>query len=363
MIGMSAAAAEIVGTRSFTIRHRVESWLGDQLLAEDVPVSAAVEEGDRSLRVPETLNLIVPRLDRGTRWTPTTIDHPLAANGQRLRVLLGIDLSYGVTEWLQRGWFLVQDTPPPAGTDDVSVLAVGLLGLVDEAQLVSPFQPSGTIVSTLRALVEPALTVDVTGAPADRAVPAGLNWDEDRLQAVLEVLDAWPATAAVDPDGVLVVSAVTDPGAPVLTLTDGAGGTVLYAAGGSTREGAANAVVARGTAADGQNVQAVQYVQSGPKAYGGLFNPLPVPEVFYSPLLTTAAQCRAAAATVAARRQREQAQALIAEIVPHPAVQLADPATVTTADYDGLPVTVDAYRLPYVPDGTAMSLTLREVSP
>jgi len=357
MIDMSDRAAGIV-THSYVLRVRAESWLGGELLADDVPIAAAYEEGDRSQRVPETLTITVPRLDRGTRWTPTTPDHPLAANGQRLRVQLGVDIGQGETEWLQRGWFLVQDTPPPVG-DTISLFAVGLLALVDEARLVSPFQPTGTFVSTLRALVEPALTVDVSGAPADRSVPAGMNWDEDRLAAVGELLDAWPAEAAVDAHGVLVVTAVADPGAAVLELTDRAGGTVIRASGGSSRDGGVNAVVARGTAPDGGIIQAVQYDTVGPKAYGGPFNPLPVPELFYSPLLTTVPQCAAAAATIIRRRQREQATTLEVDAVPHPGVQLGDPVTVTTDDYAAAPGTVESYRLPYVPDGSPLSLGVR----
>ena len=42
-------------------------------------------------------------------------------------------------------------------TSTVTVTAMSLLTLIDEARLTAPYQPTGSFVSTLRALVEPAL--------------------------------------------------------------------------------------------------------------------------------------------------------------------------------------------------------------
>ena len=359
MIELSDEAQSVL-TRSHRRYLAVESWREDELLADAIPVSIGQEEGDRAMRVPERVILTVPRLDRGASWSPVTDDHPLAANGQRLRVQVGIGLGNGVVEWFQRGWFLVQETTTDG--DTVNVEAVGLLTLVDEARLVSPYQPSGTLVSTLRGLVEPAVTVVVDAGVSDRAVPSGVNYDEDRLGAVLELLDAWPAEAAVNEDGYLYVAPATVDSTPVLTLTNGSGGTVIKATGSSGREGAYNAVVARGTASDGGQVQGAAYDYSGgPKRYGGPFNPLPVPFFYSSPLLTTVAQCKAAAATVLRRKLREVARTFDVEMVPHPALQLGDVVAVTTDDVTALPCTVEAMRLPLTPGGGSQTLTVREV--
>ncbi|TWJ23133.1 DUF5047 domain-containing protein [Micromonospora endolithica] len=358
MITLSAEAASVL-TGSYRLRVAVESWLGEQLLAEDVPVASASEDVDRSLRVPERIALTVPRHDRGTSWSPVTDDHPLAASGQRLRVQLGVDLGGGTTEWIQRGWFVVQEST--ADGDAVTVEAVGMLALVDEARLVSPFQPSGSLVSTLRGLVEPALTVVVDPALADRSVPAGVNYDEDRLGAVMELLDAWPADAAVTEDGYLFVSPATPSTTPVLTLTDGAGGTVVTTAGKSTRDGAFNVVVARGVAADGGQIQGVAYDRFGPKAIGGEFNPLPVPFFYASPLLTTVAQCTAAAETVLARRRRTTARQFTVRTVPHPGLQAGDTVAVTADEYTGLCV-VETLSLPYTAGGGPQTLTVRSLT-
>lgn len=362
MISLSAAATSVL-TGSYTAHVAIESWRGDQLLTDAVPVvdGSAVEDVDRILRVPERLTLRVPAYDRGMSWSPAgDDDHPLSASGQRLRVSLGIGLAHGVVEWFTRGEFLVMDTVP-AG-DDVAVTAVGLLQLVDEARLVTPYQPTGTLVSTLRGLVEPALTVSVDAALADRAVPGGINYDEDRLGAVLELLDAWPADAVVDPEGFLAVRSVDQAVEPVLALTDGVGGTVLRAPGASTRDGGVNAVVARGTAADGGQVQAVAYdLSGGPTSWGGPFNPLPVPYAFASPLLTTVPQCRAAAATVLARLARSAGQVFDVEMVPHPALQVGDAVTLTTAEVTAKPCVVERLRLPYGAGGGPATARVRSL--
>lgn len=354
MITLSTEATSVL-TRSFTYRCMVESWRGSDLLADDIPVETAREEVDRSIRVPERLTLTVPRLDRGVSWSPVTTDHPLAANGQRLRVQLGIDIGNGRTEWFQRGWFRIYDTDTDG--DTVSVAAVGLLSMIDEARLVSPYQPSGTLLSTLRGLVEPALTVVTTGL-TDRSVPAGINYDEDRLGAVMSLLDAWGADAWVTEDGYLSVAPMGPSLTPVLTLTNGTGGTIIEASGSSTVENAFNVVVARGEASDGAQVQGQAIDFSGPKAFGGPFNPLPVPYFYASPLLTTNDQANIAAATVLSRFKRSTSKEFQVEMVPHPGLQAGDTVSITTDDYSGL-AAVESLTLPYTNPVSSQTLKVR----
>ena len=105
MIPLSDQAMAVL-TRSHRRSLRVESWLDGELLADDIPVADGAEETDLGLRVPERLTLSVPRRDRGVDWSPTTATHPLAANGQRLRLKIGVGIIGGV-EWFQRGEYLV----------------------------------------------------------------------------------------------------------------------------------------------------------------------------------------------------------------------------------------------------------------
>lgn len=329
---------------SFSYQVQAESWLGDQLLSDNIPIISGSETVDLTIKVPEKISFNVPRVVQGVNWSPSEVDHPLASNGQRLRVSLGIGMPDGITHWLQRGWYVVGESAPDG--DNVTVTAYGLLKLVDEARLVSPYQPSGTLVSTLRGLLEPALTVYVDPALTDRSVPSGINFDEDRLQAVLDLLDAWPAEGRVTEDGYFYVSppvSVSTSSTPDLVLA----ATVADVVGSNTRDGAFNCVVARGTAPDGGQVQGVANVTKGPFTLGGNFNPLPVPYFFESPLLTTVAQCNASARTVRDRLLRTAAKKMTGTIVPDPTLQGGEVLQVTGGDLVNSICTLTGFTLPY----------------
>lgn len=361
MISLSATTMGIL-QGSYKTSCSVESWLGTQLLASDIPVHDGDEETDRSVAVPSSVNLTIPRYDRGVDWTPRGDSHPLMANGQRLTVKLGIH-GVGNVELLQRGVFVIQESEPVG--DAVEVHAVGLQALIAEARLVSPYQPTGTLASAIRSLMEPAIPVLIDAGLVDRAVPASVNYDEDRLKTVQEILDAWPARGYVDPQGFYRVVPATQSTTPVLSLTDGAGGTVIQMRGRSTREGAFNAVVARGTSTTGQQVQAVAYATSGPKVYGGPFNPLVVPFFFPSPLLTTVDQCLAAANSVLARKLRQVSQEYSVEAVPHPALQDGDCVSLTSTKLgiSNVPCSIERISLPYRPGSKQpMRLSVRSLT-
>jgi hypothetical protein len=367
MIDVSDDARSVLGG-SFSYFISVQSWLGDQLLSDAVPVSAGQEETDRSLRVPERVTLTVPRVDdEGVDWTPTADDSPLAANGQTLKISLGVGIGQGRIEWFQRGEFLIQETEEDVDGQTLTVTAVGLLALIDEANFIAPFQPSGTIGSTARDLLEPAVPVNLDGAPVDRSVPvSAVNWDSDRLQAFLDLLDAWPAVSRMNEGGYLEILPDTTPTAAdaVRSFTDRPGGTMVTAAGTSSRDGGFNTVVATGYAADGTEVRAVAYTTVGPWSYpAGQANPLPVPFGYSSPLLTTQAQCLAAASTVLARKQREAVKRRYTiTAVPDPTLQDGDPILVTNDVVTDLLCTVEAMKLPYFAAGGAMEVTAVSVA-
>ncbi|WP_426568083.1 DUF5047 domain-containing protein [Streptomyces canus] len=345
--------------RSHTMRVRVEAWRDGELLTDDVPVDGGSESRDASVNVPESVSLTVPRRDRGTDWDPIDPDHPLAAYGQQLHISYGVDVGNGF-EWIDRGWFLV--TESSADGDTVTVQAGGLLTLIDEAKFAAPYQPSGTFISTVRSLVEPALTVAFDSSLVDRSIPVGMQWDSDRLGALNEVLDTWPATARVTEDGLLLVEPVTDGGTPVIDITDGTGGTVVRWQGSTTRDAAANCVIAQGEDSSGNQIQGVAYdtQPASPFRFGGPFNPLPVPFTFSSPLLTTVAQCRAAAATRLRNLRRANSRKLVATVVPHPGLLTGDVAAVTGAGLRAEPCAIEGLNLPYSPG--SMSLKLRVLS-
>lgn len=363
MIEMTDLALDVV-QRSYVLHTRARSMLGEDVLADDVPIAGGSLEIDRTVRVPEQLSLTVPRIADGVNWDASgSADHPLAPYGQTVVLELGVEITRGNIEWLQRGEYLISETSVDG--DAVTVGCVGLLALIEEARFTTPYQATGTFRSTIRSLVEPALTVRFgSGLPTNRSVPtASLTVDEDRMGALEEVLAAWPADAYVDSTGVLYVVPLEDSETASLTLTDGAGGTVVSWAGASSRDGAATLVVARGQDATGAQVQGVAYDDDpdSPLLFGGPFNPLPVPFFYSSPLLTTQLQCRTAARTILARRKRSSSRLLTATCVPHPGLETGDRVTVDGVDGVAAAI-VEVISLPITPDGLPMMLTLRAVA-
>jgi hypothetical protein len=359
MLDMSTTALAVV-QGSYTMDIRAESWLGGLLLADSIPISDGGENRDRSLAVPEQITLTVPRRDGGFDWDPGTDPaHPLAAYGQMLRIDYGVDVG-GHMEWINRGWFLITESSTDG--DTVSVSCQGLLTLIAEANLISPFQPSSsdTLVSVIRALVEPALTVSFDGTLVDRAVPLGMQWDSDRLGAVTEVLTAWGAAERVTEDGYLLIEPVSDAGASVLSISDDPEtGTVVRWQGATTRDGAFNVVVAQGEDASGNQIQGVAYDSDGtsPYQYGGSFNPLPVPFPYQSSLLTTVAQCRTTAAAQLKLLRRQAFRKLQVTMVPHPGLVTGDIVSVTGAGLTSARCAIESLSLPYSPG--EQSLTVR----
>ncbi|MER6534677.1 DUF5047 domain-containing protein [Streptomyces sp900105755] len=357
---MSTTALAVV-QGSYTMAMRAESWLGGQLLTDDIPIADGSESRDRSLAVPEQITLTIPRRDQGFDWDPGTDPaHPLAAYGQQLRIDYGVDVGGGQFEWINRGWFLITDSSTDGET--VTVTCAGLLTLIEEATLVSPFQPSSTdtLGSVIQALIEPALTVSFDGTLVDRAVPLGLQWDSDRLGAVTEVLNAWGTAGRVTEDGYVLVEPVSDSGAAVLAISDDPDtGTVVRWQGSTTRDGAYNCVVAQGEDANGNQLQGVAYDSSGvsPYQYGGNFNPLPVPYSYQSSLLTTVAQCRTAAAAQLQLLRRQAFRKLAVTMVPHPGLVTGDIITVTGAALTNARCAIEQLSLPYSPG--EMNLTVR----
>jgi hypothetical protein len=354
MITISSAAASSLLRGNQKRFVRVESWYDDQLLSDNLPVEGGKEDVDRGSNVPERVTFSVPIRSGGVDYTPSDLLSPLAANGQVIRVSLGIEIAFEEIEWMQRGWFVITDSE--VRDDAVEVEAAGLLWKIDEARLVSPYQPSGTFKSAIQKLVEPALTVEFDSTLVDRAVPAGINYDDDRLAALQTTLDAWPARADVTEEGYLLVSPVADPVTVSVALSTGPGGTVISKVGRSTRDGVYNAVVVEGQTADGGVVRGVAYDLNGPKRSGGPFNELPMPLFMSSPLVTTAAQAQAAANSRLLTLKRSLSFTYDVEMVPHPALQAGDLVTL-----DGEPGVIERLSTPWSAGGGSQTATIRMV--
>lgn len=372
MITVSEELWAVLEERTFRMTCQIAVTYGGAVLLDSCPVISGTEEFDATIRVPERVQVTVPRIVDGVDMAPTDVDSPFAPYGQRLHVKLGIGVGRHI-EWINRGEFLIQSTR--VDNDQVVVTAVGLLALIDEARLAVPWTPSGTLTTSLRKLFEPAVTVVVDPAVTalDRAVPSSLAQDEDRLQAGFDILDAWPARAQVTAAGYLaVMPANYYPPSTVLqrwNFVDDAAvqdaANIIEAAGSITRDGLYNTVVARGVGESGTQVTGVVYdsTPGGPISRSSPFNPLPVPYFFYSPLLANQAQCLDAAAALLQRLGAAHANRIELTAIPDPRICGNDNVDYRPQEYTDRDISCVVERLvmPYTAGSGPMSVTLREI--
>jgi hypothetical protein len=305
---------------------RVSSWLGAQLLAEDVPVSVGSFSEDDTQQVPEALSLTVPVYAAGRSWDPgSDTQHPLARFGQRLNVTVELANPRGSTWDVPLGWFQVHSWAVDDVAGTVEVSALGLLQVAKEDTFRGPEQPrsGGTFVSEFRRLTPGGIPVSISDALTDRACPRSFSWDEDRLGALYDLADAWPARITVAADGTLqVLPPLGVAPVPVVTLTDGQDGVLMSAPRDDTREGVYNAVVARSSAdtTDSTPVEGEFQTTTGPYAVGtyGV-----VRRRYASPLLGTTGAAYAAARTITESSQR-QGRVIEVEMPPDPRIQRGD---------------------------------------
>lgn len=305
---------------------RVSAWLDGRLLAESVPVHRGRLTADSAQQVPERLSFSVPRWD-GRDWLPgADPEHPLARFGQY--VILSIVVTSPVTGVAHEtviGRFQIRSWKHDGLQGLVQVEAAGVLQIAAGDRLPSPLAPTGTLASELRRLLPAGLSAAISPALVDRDCPRSMEWADDRIGALYEIADAWPARLRTDQWGQIgVLPALPSIPAPVITLTDGEGGTVVGTTRTDTRDLVYNRVIVRASGTDTANrppIQAIVDQTTGPMRVG----PPHGTETKYwsSPLITTLEQAQAAGETMLAASLRPS-RTIPVTIAPDPRLDLDD---------------------------------------
>lgn len=345
---------------SHPIRTRAELWRGGEYLGSAPVLGGSLTEKADQL-VSGTLDLDVSAVDPdGRSWVPTSPLDPLNSYGQRCRLSYDVGRADGSWVPVGLGWFILDEWDEADGV--VAVSALDVTDALRTARLLAPMAPKagGTFVTELRRLVGGRLPLDTSGAPTDRAVPSGMSWQESRIDAIDELLTAWPARAELDADGVLVILPDDlDEQAPDVALVEG-GGTVIKARRAGSRDGLANVVVARAADTADPNVPPVvgyafDLDPNSPTYAEGPMGQLV--DYFSSPLLRTRAQCEAAARTIL-RRSLRPASTIPVTCLPDPRLGVNSRVELRRRDGSVLQTVAVSVALPLTGDGGAMQLEL-----
>lgn len=310
----------------------ISSWLDGEVLAETVPILAGRITASADQEVPERLTFTVPRWD-GRDWYPGNNPlHPLARFGQELDVQIVVRSAVtGIEHETRIGRFRIQSWSDGDDGGPISVEAVGRLQKAADDRLVLPLAPraSGTLATEFERLLPDGLTLQVDQGLTDRACPQGMEWAEDRLAALYEIADAWPARLRTDQWGqIVLLPPLPEIPAPIVTLTDGEGGTVVSVPRTDTRDQTYNRIVARAQSTEVAGLpptQAVVSQETGPMSTLGPYGV--VTKLWSSPLITTLEQARAAGQKMLLDSLRPS-RTLPVTLVPDPRLDLDDPVEV-----------------------------------
>jgi Arc/MetJ family transcription regulator len=269
-------------------------------------------------------------------WTTSTgqlrqLAEDMVARGARALLQRSVKLMDGREAWTPLGLLRVQSAQAniPAGRISVDAMDLGA-ALADDRFLTPRAIPAGPsriqIIADLIAETIPGATLTVGPGVVDSAMPAAV-WDEDREQACHETARSLGAVLAADTTGGFRLDLASD--APVWTVD--AGGVLVSAAMRADREKTYNAVRAAGESTEtGAPVGfAYDLDPASPTRWDGPFGRRP--RYYSSPLLTTVAQCEAAAASILADSVG-LTRSIQFDAIAHPGLEAGDVVTLTSGD-------------------------------
>lgn len=353
---------------SHEVVSRVDLWYAGRLVAAGLPLvdGQVQQDADDDIRARLTCTIACP-----TGELVPDGANGLTPFGGELHVQRGVRVPGGAVELVSLGWFRIQQTDAEeayrrnragawvSGGASIEVEALDRMSAVDDSRLLAAGKPprGATCLSEIRRLVRgllPVSTFDIDDEP----VPAGLVYEESRLEAVAALADAVEAKAYAGPDGTLTMTNVA-PVDPVWTFAGTEAGGLLAVSQVASRDGAYNAVVARGEAdGDKPAVQAVAYdvTPNSPTRWDGPYGR--VPTFYSSPLIKSVKQAQRAAKTRMDSLVRGRERLYRIEAVPVPFLQPLDSVTVSTprVRFTGQLVSID---MPLTAEGGAAVYTVR----
>ena len=282
--------------------------------------------------------------DTGLALWPAASDSVLTPYGAyELFIERGVAFGGGSIEYVGLGYYRIDNVDQGDAPDGpIQLSGKDRMSMVVDTRLTTPLvfaatDTLGDIVDELVGYAVPGVVIEWDDATDSEPIGrAGFTPDDNRYGFLREILTGVGKVGSFDHRGILVIRTPPDPRSrPSWTVSRGRDGVLVSASRSLSREGVANGVFATGESVDTEPPVSALVVDSDPDSptfWGGPFGRIAKP--FASPLLTTAAQCELAAATVL-RRSTGLPYNADFSAVPNPAVEVED---VIALGIEGSPV-------------------------
>lgn len=302
---------------------RVEVWRDGTELVHDLPVDGGQVTYDLGDVQGASASVSVS----DPAYLPTDRDSALAPYGSVLRVYTGIDYAGGSSEELLVAELPITASPTWTERSSFEVTCASWLQWVADNRFLAPWSPDPalTVRQNIDALIlDSAPWLTITHSGPDGAVPGGLVWEEDRLQAVTDLASMVGCLVRPVWDGSLIVAPEPVPdgsAGPVRSIDHGQDGVLLTGSRPKMdRDERYNGVVAYNP--DNPAVWALATVDdpASPLVWGGPFGK----KVLYlsSPILAVGNVQQAAQTRLDGLAGR--ARVIEASLVPDPSIEVGD---------------------------------------
>lgn len=293
-------------------------------------------DGNADIRSDIQCEVAAYNFQTGQLLWPAETDSALTPYGHtELFAERGVAFGGGSVEYVSLGYFRIDNVEQPDAPDGpIRMTGTDRMSMIVKAKLTEPVQygPTATYGDVVEELVVDAYAdaeiewddADIEGDAIGRTVVI----ESDRYAFLKDLATSVGKVIYFDHRGIFVVRNLPDPTTPLWVVSRGRNGVLVSAARSISNEGVYNGVVAVGEAFDTVTPSrgvAVDDNPDSPTFWGGPFGK--VPREFASPLLTTDAQARLAAATVL-RKSLGLPYNVDFSAVPHPGLEPGDPVAI-----------------------------------
>jgi len=339
MIPVSEGLEKVLSGGSFKSGYVADLIVDGDVVLEDVPLSAAELSSNADAKIVTQGSVTVTYTDDlGVSIVPEDVSSWLSPFASFMDVSYRAALGDSFSEKVLRGRLKITGAADPVDRSvrrEGRVLTVGsqvtvslkdLFHVTDRERFIAPSPPASLM--SVKAELARLTGLPIVSEVADAQIPRSVTYEENRLDAVLDLASVLGAFAYVNAAGALAL-VPKDWSAPVAVLRVGGEGSIVRVdADELSDDGVFNQVVVRSHDDSQETILWTEQLEDGPLRYGGPFGR--VPFFASSQYVTTAAQARAYALSLLPQVSSLPAVTYSIQCLPDPRLEVWDVITVVT---------------------------------